>query len=60
MVDFGHTAAEVIYNRVDSDKPFMGLTTLSGKQPASQEITVAKNYLSGDEHQDILTLRKFR
>ena len=45
----GYTAAEVIYNRVDSDKPFMGLTTFSGNQPTSREITVAKNYLSEEE-----------
>ena len=45
----GYTAAEVIYNRVNSDKPFMGLTTFSGNQPTSREITVAKNYLSEDE-----------
>ena len=45
----GYTAAEVIYHRVGSDKPFMGLTTFSGKQPTSREITVAKNYLSEEE-----------
>jgi len=47
--EHGHTAAEVIYERADSDKPFMGLTTFSGKQPTSREIIVAKNYLSEDE-----------
>ena len=45
----GHTAAELIYKRVDSEKPFMRLTTFSGNQPTSREITVAKNYLSEDE-----------
>jgi hypothetical protein len=45
----GHTAAEVIYERADADKPFMGLTTFSGDLPTSRDITVAKNYLSSEE-----------
>ena len=45
----GHTAAEVIYERADADKPFMGLTTFSGDFPTLKDITVAKNYLSEDE-----------
>lgn len=45
----GHTAAEVIHMRADSDKPFMGLTVFSGEQPSSKDITVAKNYLNADE-----------
>jgi hypothetical protein len=45
----GHTAAEVIYERADADKPFMGLTTFSGDLPTSKDITVAKNYLNPDE-----------
>lgn len=45
----GHTAAEVIYERADASKPFMGLTTFSGDFPTMQDITVAKNYLSEDE-----------
>lgn len=45
----GHTAAEVIYQRADSDKPFMGLTVFSGEQPTSKDITVAKNYLAPEE-----------
>ena len=45
----GHTVAELIYKRVDSEKPFMRLTTFSGNQPTSREITVAKNYLSEEE-----------
>lgn len=45
----GHTAAEVIYERADADKPFMGLTTFSGDLPTSKDITVAKNYLTADE-----------
>ena len=45
----GHTAAEVIYERADAGKPFMGLTTFSGDFPTLKDITVAKNYLSEDE-----------
>lgn len=45
----GHTAAEVIHMRADSDKPFMGLTVFKGEQPTSKDITVAKNYLNADE-----------
>lgn len=45
----GHTAAEVIYERADADKPFMGLTAFSGDLPTSKDITVAKNYLSSEE-----------
>ena len=45
----GHTAAEVIYERADADKPFMGLTTFAGDFPTKNEVTVAKNYLSEDE-----------
>lgn len=45
----GHTAAEVIYERADADKPFMGLTAFSGDFPTSKDISVAKNYLTEDE-----------
>ena len=45
----GHTAAEVIYERADADKPFMGLTSFSGELPALKDIGVAKNYLKEDE-----------
>lgn len=45
----GHTAAEVIYERADADKPFMGLTTFAGDFPTKNEVTVAKNYLNDDE-----------
>ncbi|MDP4280623.1 MAG: virulence RhuM family protein [Bacteroidota bacterium] len=44
-----HTAAEVIYQRADSDKPFMGLTVFPGEQPTSKDVTVAKNYLNANE-----------
>lgn len=45
----GHTAAEVIYERADANKPFMGLTTFSGDFPTSKDTHIAKNYLSEDE-----------
>jgi len=45
----GHTAAEVIYLRVDSDKPFAGLTNFKGKQPTQAEAMVAKNFLELNE-----------
>lgn len=45
----GHTAAEVIYERADADKPFMGLTALAGDFPTAKDIGIAKNYLSEDE-----------
>ena len=45
----GHTAAEVIYERADADKPFMGLKTFSGDFPVRKDITVAKNYLDEKE-----------
>lgn len=41
----GHTASEVIYLRVDSDKPFAGLASFKGKQPTQAEAMIAKNYL---------------
>jgi len=45
----GHTASEVIYLRVDSNKPFAGLSNFKGKQPTQAEAMVAKNYLSEKE-----------
>ena len=45
----GHTAAEVIYERADANKPFMGLTSFSGEIPIKKDIGIAKNYLRQDE-----------
>ena len=45
----GHTAAEVIYERADAEKPFMGLTNFAGEHPALKDVGVAKNYLQEDE-----------
>jgi hypothetical protein len=45
----GHTAAELIFNRADADKPFMGLTSFEGELPRVKDIRIAKNYLNEDE-----------
>lgn len=45
----GHTAAEVLFLRADSEKPFMGMTTFKGSHPQKADITSAKNYLTEDE-----------
>lgn len=45
----GHTAAEVIYDRADAEKDFMGLITWRGAMPTKHEAEIAKNYLSEEE-----------
>mgnify|MGYP004564304441 FL=1 len=45
----GHTAAEIIYERADSEKDFMGLTTWAGAMPTKPEAEIAKNYLTHEE-----------
>ena len=45
----GHTAAEVIYERADAEKPFMGLTSFKGELPSIKDIKIAKNYLTEAE-----------
>ncbi len=45
----GHTAAEVIYDRADSNKPFMGLTNFKGDIPTLADVKIAKNYLDETE-----------
>lgn len=45
----GHTAAEVIYERADSSKDFMGLTTFTGEMPKLKDVVIAKNYLDEKE-----------
>lgn len=45
----GHTAPEVIFERADSEKPFMGLTTFIGDLPIMSEVGIAKNYLTEEE-----------
>lgn len=45
----GNTASEVIYMRVDSDKPFAGLTHFKGDVPTQAEALIAKNFLEEKE-----------
>ncbi|MCK4469114.1 MAG: virulence RhuM family protein, partial [Desulfobacterales bacterium] len=45
----GKTAAEMINERVDADKPFLGLTNFKGKYITARDIGIAKNYLSEEE-----------
>lgn len=45
----GHTAAEVIYERADFNKPYMGLTSFEGSYPSLKDIEIAKNYLNENE-----------
>lgn len=44
-----HTAAEVIYSRVDSAKPLVGMTNFKGDYPTKSDVSIAKNYLSEKE-----------
>lgn len=45
----GNTAAEIIYNRIDAEKPNLGLTNFKGKKPTLQDTEIAKNYLNEKE-----------
>lgn len=45
----GQTAAEVIFNRVDAEKEYMGLMTFAGNRPYLKDVVVAKNYLDEKE-----------
>lgn len=45
----GHTAAEIIKERADASKDFMGLTSFSGDYPLLEDAVVAKNYLTKEE-----------
>lgn len=46
-----HTAAEVIYERVDNEKPMVGMTNFKGNYITREDVRVAKNYLSEKELQ---------
>lgn len=46
-----NTAAEIVYNRVDSNKENIGLTNFKGDTPTRKETEIAKNYLSMEELQ---------
>ena len=45
----GHTAAEIIVERANAKKDFMGLTSFDGDYPTKEDAEIAKNYLSKDE-----------
>lgn len=45
----GQTAAEVIFNRADAEKEFMGLMTFPGSRPYLKDVVIAKNYLNEKE-----------
>jgi hypothetical protein len=52
----GHTAAEVIYNRADAEKPRMGLTTWQDAPDGKiikTDVGIAKNYLTEEELQSL-------
>lgn len=48
-----HTAAEVIYQRVDADKPLVGMTNFKGNYVTREDVRIAKNYLSEKELQTL-------
>lgn len=52
----GQTAAEVVKQRADAGKPFMGLLSFNGSQPTKAEVGNAKNYLNTDELKRLNTL----
>lgn len=45
----GHTATEIIFTRVDSEKDYLGLTNFKGDYPTKSETEIAKNYLTEEE-----------
>ena len=46
-----YTAAEIIYDRGDADKPYVGMTSFKGNYVTKQDVGIAKNYLSEKELQ---------
>ena len=44
-----HTAAEVIYERVDAEKPMVGMTNFKGNYITKEDVQIAKNYLTEQE-----------
>src|SRR3989339_1811811 len=45
----GNTAAEIVIDRIDSDKKNLGLTTFRGAKPTREEVVIAKNYYNAEE-----------
>lgn len=55
-----HTAAEIIYERVDSDKPLVGMTNFKGDYITRDDVKIAKNYLTeGELHRLNLLVSQF-
>lgn len=48
-----HTAAEVIYDRVDANKPLVGMTSFKGDYVTKEDVSIAKNYLTEKELQTL-------
>ena len=48
-----HTAAEIIYDRIDADKPFVGMTNFKGNYVTREDVVIAKNYLTDKELQTL-------
>lgn len=46
-----HTAAEIVYERVDNQKPFVGMTNFAGEYVTKDDVRIAKNFLSERELQ---------
>ena len=46
-----NTAAEIIYKRVDNEKPFVGMTNFKGNYVTKDDVKIAKNYLTEIELQ---------
>ena len=46
-----HTAAEVIHERVDNEKTYVGMTNFKGNYPTKNDVKIAKNYLTEKELQ---------
>ena len=62
-----HTAAELVYDRVDANKPMVGMTNFKGNYITKEDVQIAKNYLTEQEltylnlwYRSTWTLRKFR
>jgi len=45
----GNTAAEIVVERIDSDKKNLGLTNFRGAKPTKEEVAIAKNYYNKEE-----------
>ena len=55
-----HTAAELIYERVDNEKPFVGMTNFKGNYVTRDDVKIAKNYLTELELQRLNIPREYK